>query len=530
MKLIRNTNLIDKVKEALLSIMPITLIVLLLSFTICPLPNDIFISFFIGAILMTVGIGLFSLGADTSMTQMGTYIGTKLTSSRKIPLIILIAVMVGILITASEPDLQVLAGYTPIDTTLFVIAVSLGVGLFLAVAIIQIIFNIKLKYILLVGYGIILIMAFFVDPAFLPVAFDAGGVTTGAMSVPFIMSIGAGIAAISSQKSGNNNSFGLMSVCSMGPVIVVMIIGLIMGIDNTTYVPEIAESFTNSQEMGQLYLSSLPEYMADVGMGLVPILLFFFLFQLIMGKLGKNELIKISIGALYTFIGIVLFLTGVNVGFMSVGSYIGKTLASSDWPWLIVPVGIILGYFITSAEPAVQVLEKQAEVATSGMIPPKLLSNTMAIGVAVSTGIAMIRALTGISMLPFIVAGYAIAVGLSFIVPSIFTSIAFDAGGVASGTMTATFLLPLAVGVCEASGGNVMTDAFGVIALVAMTPAISIQIVGWIYKIKLRRSLSTAGTVQESVSDIVELDETNGKPDEEYDTEIIEFDNDKTDL
>lgn len=520
MKLIKNTNLSEKIKEALLSVLPITLIVLLLSLTICPLPNDIFISFFTGAIFMVIGIGLFSLGAETSMTKMGAFIGTKLTASRKILIMLLISFVMGILITASEPDLQVLAGYTPIDTNTFVIAVSLGVGIMLAVAVMQIIFGIKIKYILLVSYGIILILSFFVDPAFLPVAFDAGGVTTGALSVPFIMSIGAGISAIATQKSDEDNSFGLMAVCSTGPIIVVMLMGLIMGIDNTNYTPNTLLSFNDSKQMGQTFLHALPTYIYDVTKGLFPILIFFYIFQFIVGKLNKNELAKISVGALYTFVGIVLFLTGVNVGFMPVGSYIGHSLASKDISWIVIPVGALLGYFITSAEPAVQVLEKQAEAATSGMIPPRLLSKTMAIGIAVSSSIAMARSLYGIPMLPIVIAGYLLAVSLSFFVPGVFTAIAFDAGGVASGAMTATFLLPMSVGVCEAAGGNIMTDAFGVIALVAMTPAIAIQILGLIYKTKLQHSKID---ISDTDTDIVELDGCTQKSDD-YDIEIIEFD------
>lgn len=520
MKLIKNTNLSEKVKEALLSVLPITLIVLLLSFTVCPLPNDIFISFFTGAIFMVVGIGLFSLGAETSMTKMGAFVGTKLTASRKILVMLLIPFIMGILITASEPDLKILAGYTPIDTVIFVIAVSLGVGLMLAVAVLQIIFSIKIKYILLAAYGIILILSFFVDPAFLPVAFDAGGVTTGALSVPFIISIGAGISAIAAQKSDEDNSFGLMAVCSTGPIIIVMIMGLIMGIDSTSYSPTVLFTFENSQQMGLTFLHALPTYIADVAKGLLPIVIFFYIFQFVAGKLGKNELAKITIGALYTFIGIVLFLTGVNVGFMPVGSYIGHSLASGKLSWSVIPVGALLGYFITSAEPAVRVLEKQAEAATSGMLPPGLLSKTMAIGIATSSAIAMARSLYGIPLLPIVIVGYLVALSLSFFVPGIFTAIAFDAGGVASGAMTATFLLPMSVGVCEAAGGNIMTDAFGVIALVAMTPAITVQVVGLIYKIKLHHSKID---ISEADTDIVELGGSEKQPDS-YDDEIIEFD------
>ncbi len=510
MKFTQRTNLLEKIKESLSSVLPITLIVLFLSLTICPLPNDIFISFFVGACLMIIGMGLFSLGAETSMAYMGNYVGTKMTKSRKIPIIAIIAFIVGLLITISEPDLHVLAAYAPIDTTLFIGVVSIGLGIFLVVAVLRIIFGVKMKYILLVGYGAVLILSFFVSPGFLPVAFDAGGVTTGAISVPFIMAIGSGIAAIAAEKSGDDNSFGIMAICSIGPILAVLIMSMILGIDGAQYESvNVFQGFQNSIDMGKTYLGAIPHHLISVGGGLLPVVIFFIIYQFISGRISGHDGLRVLIGIIYTYVGIVLFLTGVGTGFMPVGSYVGSAIASSSMPWIIVPIGLILGYFITAAEPAVHVLEKQVEDATSGMIPSKIISRTMAIGVAVSAAIAMLRALTGIPLMPFLMAGYIFAVVLSFLVPPTFTAIAFDGGGVASGAMTATFLFPLAVGVCEASGNNVTTDAFGVIALVAMMPAISIQTVGLIYKLKLRHSESTLRAEGEAEVDILELDEKN---------------------
>ena len=494
MKSNRLETIIEKVKEACASVMPIALIILLLSFTICPLPNDIFIAFVVGTCLLTVGLGLFSLGAELSMEKIGGHIGANLTRSRKIPIIAILSLIVGVLITICEPDLHVLAGYTGDQKFSFILAVAAGLGVFLVIAVMRIIFNIKFKYILTAGYGVILILAvvaYFVDPTFLAIAFDAGGVTTGAMSVPFVMSIGAGIAAITSQNGDDDSSFGLMAVCSIGPIISILVMGLAGGFSNITYTPHSLPEFLNSREMGYSFVSAIPHIVKDVLMGLIPILAFFLLYQLFTVRVSKKEMAQIFIGAGYTFVGMVLFLVGVNVGFMPVGSYLGETFANMSYSWIIIPVGMIIGFCMTYAEPAVGVLNKQVEDATSGTIPPKVIPMAMALGVALSAGIAMTRALTEIPILPFLVVGYIAAVVLAYFCPSLFTSIAFDAGGVASGVMAATFLLPLSIGICTARGASpeeIMINAFGTIALVAMTPTVSIQIVGLMYKIKLSHS------------------------------------------
>lgn len=514
----RKTVIQEKLKESFSSVFPIALIVILLSFTVCPLGNDTFLAFLVGSVMLVVGLGLFSLGADMSMTKIGSHVGANLTKSRKIPIIAAISLVVGVLITVSEPDLHVLAGYAGEAKWPFIFAVALGLGIFLVIAVMRIIFNIKIKYILLVGYGIILVLSFFVPRELIAIAYDSGGVTTGAMSVPFVMSIGAGIAAMSDQKSGEDSTFGLMAICSIGPVISILILSLI-GMD-VSYSAHFIPNFSDSQQMGLSFLRSLPQFLRDVSIGLLPILIFFLVFQLFTEKVHKKDMIRIFIGAAYTFVGIVIFLVGANVGFMPVGSAIGTALANSPIKWVVVPVGMILGFFIIFAEPAVGVLERQVEEATSGSIPKKALTVMMATGVSLSAGIALLRALTGMPLLPFLVVGYIIALVLAFVVPPTFVSIAFDGGGVASGVMTATFLLPLAIGVCEAVNGNaesVMSDAFGTIALVAMTPAISIQLLGLYYKHKasfaLKGEITAHGT---ETPEILEFDEQK--------IEIIEFD------
>ncbi len=513
----RKTIILEKVKESFSSVLPIALVVLLLSFTLCPLPNNIFIAFVLGAVLLVLGLALFSLGADMSMSKIGSHVGANLTKSRKIPIIAIISLVVGVLITISEPDLHVLAGYAPKVKLLFILAVAAGLGIFLVIAVMRIIFNIKIKYILLVGYGIIMVLSFFVPSELLAIAYDSGGVTTGAMSVPFVMSIGAGIAAMSDQKSGEDSTFGLMAICSIGPIISILIMGIIgMDISYSAHPPVL---FENSQEMGLAFLSSLPQFLKDVSMGLLPILAFFLIFQFFTERVHKKDMTRIFIGAAYTFIGIVIFLVGANVGFMPVGSYLGNQLAGSNFSWVVVPIGMVIGFFIIFAEPAVGVLERQVEEATSGSIPKGILTIMMAIGVSLSAGIALLRSLTGIPILPFLIVGYIVAVALAFIVPPTFSSLAFDGGGVASGVMTATFLLPLSIGVCQMSNmPDIMSNAFGTIALVAMTPAISIQLLGLYYKHKADSSLDISAL--EGAPEIIDLETPEG-------IEIIEFDTQK---
>jgi hypothetical protein len=336
------------------------------------------------------------------------------------------------------------------------------------------------------------------------------------MTVPFILALGLGVAAIRSDDSANNDSFGLVALCSIGPILAVMILSLIF--------PGTAEAYTDysmpivdtSRDLVGLFVKTLPHYFKEMAIALLPIALFFLVFRLIFGGLEKNSIYKILIGLVYTYLGLVLFLTGVNVGFMPVGNYLGGAIASSEYKLIIIPLGMLIGYFIVSAEPAVQVIKRQVEETTSGAIPGKLLSASLSIGVAVSVGIAMVRIVTGISIMWALIPGYLIAIVLSFIVPDIFTSIAFDSGGVASGPMTATFLLPFAVGACSALGGNVVEDAFGVVAMVAMTPLITIQILGLVYKIKQSRVASDE--ITEAVAE-----------DTDVETEIITLDIEESD-
>ncbi len=496
------TILLDMIKQSFGSVLPITAIILLLSFTICPVDSGIFLAFVVGALMLVVGMGLFTLGADSAMTPIGNYVGGQTVKKKKLWLIALVSMLVGILITIAEPDLQVLAEQVTDVPNLFLIgAVALGVGIFLAVAMLRTILKIPLKLILLVLYVVTFIVSIFVPPQFVAVAFDSGGVTTGPMSVPFIMALGTGVAAIRNDKKADDDSFGLVALCSVGPILAVMILGMIFtpnGADTSvTVIPEIDDSST----LVMVFLEKLPHYLKEVAIALAPIVAFYFLYMIFCDKPSKYEIIKICVGVVYTYLGLVLFLWGVNVGFMPIGSMLGASIASLSYSWIIVPIGMIVGYFVVAAEPAVHVLSKQVNDITQGSIPAKALKVSLSLGVALAIGLAMLRIYFHFSIYYLIVPGYAIALVLMFFVPDIFTAIAFDSGGVASGAMTASFVLPLALGFCAGHGGDVATEGFGVVAMVALMPLIAIQILGLIYKIKVKRA--SKSKVTETVEEII---------------------------
>ena len=335
-------------------------------------------------------------------------------------------------------------------------------------------------------YIVVFVLAMFVPKDFLAVAFDSGGVTTGPMTVPFIMAMGVGVSAIRSDKHSANDSFGLVALCSIGPILAVLILSLIFRPDGGSYTPVVIPEIGDSAALWQLFFVAFPTYFKEIAVSLLPIAAFFAVFDLVSLHLERKQLIRIGVGLAYTYLGLVIFLTGVNVGFMPAGNYLGSVIAGLSCNWILIPIGMLIGYFIVMAEPAVYVLMRQVEELTDGAIPGSAMKHSLSIGVAVSVGLAMIRVLTGISIFYLLVPGYAVAIVLSFFVPKLFTAIAFDSGGVASGPMATTFLLPFAMGACSAVGGNIVTDAFGVVAMVAMTPLITIQGLGLIYRLRTK--------------------------------------------
>ncbi|MDL2300560.1 DUF1538 domain-containing protein [Clostridiaceae bacterium OttesenSCG-928-D20] len=503
-------HLKEKFFESLSSVLPITAIVLILSVTITPMPLGVMLLFIFGAMMLIVGMSFFTLGADMALTPFGESMGVSMTKSKKVGLLLIVSLVIGMLVTIAEPDLQVLANQVPsIPNSVLIITVALGVGLFLMLAMIRMFLKIPLRYVLIALYAIVFILASFAPNEFIPVAFDSGGVTTGPITVPFILALGVGVASIRSDKKGHDDSFGLVALSSIGPIIAVLLLGIVYKPDSAAYSVFEVVDYSDTKEIIRVFLYDTPKYISEVSLAIAPIFLVFLLYNMITHRFKGHRLGRTVIGFLYTFVGLVLFLTGVNVGFMPAGTFIGGAIAGLDgrMSYLLIPLGMLMGWFIVAAEPSVHVLNRQVEEMTNGAVSQKAMNLSLSIGVAVSTGLAMIRVLTSISIFWFLIPGYALAIFLSFKAPPIFTGIAFDSGGVASGPMTATFLLPFAMGACDALGGNMMLDAFGVVAMVAMTPLITIQILGIYYDrriVRMKRALEVYNTLDDDIIDYLE--------------------------
>ena len=499
-------QLTEKFREAVASVLPITLIVTIVCFSFVPVTTDLMLSFLIGSVLLIVGMALFTLGSEVSMTQIGTHMGAKLTKSRKLWLILTVSFLLGVAITVAEPDLQVLAANVPnIDTTVLIITVSVGVGIFLLLSMLRILLVIPLRWMLLVFYALIFILAALVDKDFLAVAFDSGGVTTGPMTVPFIMALGVGVSSIRSDSHAQTDSFGLVALCSIGPIQAVMLLGFIYRGSADGTAAMVLSNYQDTVELGHNYIASLPAYLKEVVIALLPIVAFFLVFQVVSLRLRRLPFMRILVGLVWTCIGLVLFLTGVNVGFSSLGYILGERLAAPGLRYWLIPLAMLMGWFIINAEPAVHVLNKQVEELSAGAISARAMGVSLSIAVSSAMGLGMVRVLTGVSILWFVVPGYVLALAMAFFVPQTFTAIAFDSGGVASGPLTATFMLPFAMGACTAMGGNIMTDAFGIVALVAMMPLITVQAMGVVYVIKSRRQAKTVAQSVYAENDVIEL-------------------------
>ncbi len=506
-----NPKLRQKTMESLSAVLPITGIVMFISIFLVPMELGTVFMFFVGALMLILGMGFFQLGAEMSMEPIGEGIGVQISKTKKVLLVVLLGFLMGLIITVSEPDLQVLAEQVPsVPNLVLILTVAVGVGLFLALAIVRIKYQIDLSKLLIVFYLLLIAVSMFVPKEFLAVAFDSGGVTTGPMTVPFIMALGIGLASVRNDKNAASDSFGLVALSSVGPILAVLILGCFYKPTEAEYsLGMVADVFT-TRDVVKVFGFELPKFAGEVAVSLLPIVAVFFLFQIFTRRYNKRSLKRIIVGVVYTFVGLVLFLCGVNVGFAQVGAFLGRELASLTYNWVIVPIGMVIGYYIVKAEPAIQVLNRQVEDVTDGAISVKAMNRSMSIGVAISIGLAMLRVILGIPIYWIIIPGYVIALVMSRFVPKIFVGIAFDSGGVASGPMTSTFLLPLSIGTCQAVGGNLMTDAFGVVALVALTPLIAIQIMGLVYKFKTAK-LEKQSVLHDGLTpdcdDIIDLEE-----------------------
>lgn len=487
-------SITSKLKEVLLAVLPITVIVTILNYSIAPLGTPLFIRFLIGTFLIVIGLSIFLLGVDVGITPVGNLMGSIITKSNKIWIIGISGLILGFFISVAEPDLQILADQVEFVTSglihkfVIVVVVSIGIAVLLTFGLIRIVYNIPLYKILTFLYALIFILSLFTTSEFLAISFDASGATTGALTVPFVLALGFGVAVLKKDsKASEKDSFGLVAIASTGAIISVMIMSILSKTDKITASIEVDLSETTS--IVGPFIQKLPHVMLEVFFALIPLLIIFLIFQVISFKLDKKAFIKIIKGFIYTYIGLVYFLTGVNASFMDVGNKVGYYLAAMDNKFYLIFVGFLLGFVTILAEPAVYVLTNQIEDVTSGYVRKNVVMFALSIGVGFSVALSMVRILIpGIQLWHYLLPGYLISVIMTYFVPKLFVGIAFDSGGVASGPMTATFILAFAQGAAEKiESANVLIDGFGIIAMVALTPLITLQILGFIYKIKSRK-------------------------------------------
>lgn len=501
--------LLDKLKESSSSVIPIIVLVLILNFTVAPMPIWSLIFFLISAAIMIVGIALFNLGVDISLIPIGEYVGSSVVKSRNLTLIIALTFLIGIFITVAEPDLILLAGQiSGVPDAVIIFTVAFGVGLAVVMAFMRILFRWRLSHVLIGCYLTAIILSHFTSVNFLSIAWESGAVTTGPILVPFVMALGLGLASIRGDKATHEDSFGLVALTLICPIIAVLILGVFFSPSGgSTIVVAEVESLVN---IAVLYHGGIAAQFTQVAIALAPILVLFAIFQAATLHLKSRTLLKIAVGTIYTYLGLVLFLASANVGFMPAGYLLGSVLVGNSSTWVLVPVGLVMGYLVVAAEPAVFVLKRQVEDATAGAISAKSMAVGLSVGVGLSVALAMVRVATGLSILYFVIPGYVLALLLTFISPRLFTAIAFDSGAVASGPLAATFMLPFAIGASETLGGNIFTDAFGIVALVALFPVITLQLFGAVYALKSRRAARQMEAPREET--IIDIDEESPHP------------------
>ncbi len=502
-----------KLLESLSCVLPLMLFVAAVHFALAVfagkgMPADVFARFLIGGALLIIGMTLVETGAETSMIPAGERMGAHLTQTGKYTLIIVFCLLIGVLVTMAEPDIAILAAQFPgVEDIKMILVAAVGVGVFLIFGVLRVIRRVPLSVMLLVFYAAVLVVSLFEPGRFFAVAFDFGGVATGPIVVPFIMAVGLGLAAVREGKSSFDDSFGMVAICSIGPVIMMLLFGIFGEYELSAGSGHALHS-GGSALMD--FLSATPLFIKEVSVALLPIIFFFLIFQFVFLHLSPRSLLKMGVGAVYTFVGHVIFLVGVNVGMLPAGTHLGEALAGlpGNARLLLLPAAMLLGNFAVLAEPTVNMLASQVETLTVGAVTKKKLIIALSVGAAVSAVAAMLRVLTGVPLRYFLLCGYAVSLALSFVVPKIFTAVAFDSGGVVSGVMTVSFLLPFAKGACMTLTGSaekVLTDAFGFVALTAMTPVIMLQLIGLAYKLAILRSPGVSSADDGSVT-IIEFD------------------------
>ncbi len=487
-----------KFKEVLASVLPITTIVLILHFTICPLDAVSLYAFLLGSALVIIGLTIFLFGIDQGIDPIGHGIGDKLALSTSYAVLITICLVLGFFISYAEPDLHILAGQVDSVTSgqfghvVMVVVVSVGIGIMMTLGMLRILRDIRLKYVFTAAYGLIFILSLFSSADFMAIAFDASGATTGAITVPFMLALAGGISSMRKSSASEANHFGLVGIASTGAIIGVLVTGLLFGVDKLNgSLPE--ETVANSNLM-VVYGSKLLPIAWESLLSLLPIIIAYLLFQIFSFKQKRNRVIDISRGLALTLLGLIIFLWGVNGGFMIVGTKVGIGLASMDSKVPVLLVALLLGLTTVLAEPAVHVLTHQVEEVTGGSVNRILVLIFLSLAVGSAIFMSVLRVFfPEVHLWMYLLPGFGLAVILAYIVPELFVGMAFDAGGVASGPMTATFSLAFIQGIAaRVPSADLVVDGFGMIAIVAMMPIIAIELLGMLYHAKTRQASTNA--------------------------------------
>lgn len=490
-------KLIENLISSFKSVFPFSVIILIISFII-KIPLPVIISFIICSILLIIGITLFTTGAEISIVKIGESIGNFLAKKGNKTLIIIASLIMGIVITISEPDLMVLSSEIPmIPSFLMIFLVALGIGLFLSFGVYRIINRKSYRMIITSSLLLIMLLLYFTKEEFISLSFDASGVTTGPMGVPVIVAFGYGIAKIRSDRDAKSDTFGLCGLASLGPVIVLLILGLFYRVDsyfNTS-------SFVNGLPFIDRIMLNFISCFKEIIVALTPIIGVYIISIFLGNKITKKNIARSVFGIVLTVLGLTIFLTGVSSGFIEIGFRIGNTIAGSEYKYYLIPLGMLLGFVIINAEPAIRILTKQISDLTEGSIRENMIGLSLSIGVAFAVGFSIFRILFNVPIIYILVPGYFIATYLMYYTPKMFVTIAFDSGGAACGALTTSFLLPFCIGICKILEKNIMTLAFGIGALVCLIPIIIIEILGIIYDNKLR--MKETSDLDETIVDYV---------------------------
>ena len=515
---------LEKLKESVISTLPIAFLILAFFLvTRFIIPSDYFkgpdgviysfaddnmIAFGLSVLMIIAGMCLFNLGTEQSMTEIGQIIGGSLVKKKNFFFVVVMTFIIGVLVTIAEPDLSVLSGQIGINEQIIVWTIGVGVGIFLVIGVIRTTLHQSLNIMFLAFYGLCFALIYFIDPRFLPICFDSGGVTTGPVTVPFLLGFGLGMAA---NRGGKNSedSFGLTALCSIGPILSIIIISLVLKATGKGLPAEYPESSAELSSIWESLLKDSFSTMRSVALSVVPILIFFIVYELIFIRISFRELLKIIIGMTITYAGLVLFLTAVEWGFMPIAKTTGRMLGTSQpMRYVAIGMGALFGVFGVLAEPAVHVLVSQMEQVSDGSIKKGTVLFVLAIANGVAVAMSVVRCDLRFGLEYYIIPGYILAFVLSFMVPKIYTAMAFDSGGVASGPMTSTFVLPFCIGFAYSCGADVYSYGFGLVAVVAMMPIIVIQALGLQSQIKSKRALSKARKriVEENDDQIIHFD------------------------